>query len=366
MAGAGLVKIGIIGSQFAAEVHAASFKDIPEIARVVAVCSPTPGHARAFARRHEIPQFYQHYRELLADPAVEAVTIAVPNYLHAEITIAAANAGKHVICEKPLGSTLAEAQEMVDVCRRQGVLLLYAEELLFTPKYAKARELAGQGAFGRIHQIRHTATHFGPHSSWFFNPACSGGGALMDLGCHGIALCRWMLGNPVVKTVYAQLGNYVHNAITCEDSATCILELEDNRLCVIDASWTRPGGMDDRMEIYGDGGVTLANLHMGNALPTYSVEGFGASMKMRDKTKGWTYPVFEELWNYGFPQEMRHFARCIRGTEAPRMTGEDGLQVLEILYAAYASAAKGCKLDFPVQVRPEHPPIEPWLRARGR
>ena len=92
--------------------------------------------------------------------------------------------------------------------------------------------------------------------------------------------------------------------------------------------------MTDRSEIYGDGGVTYADLHMGNALPTYSEHGFGYAVEKAPSTQGWSYPVFEEHWNYGIPQEMRHFARCVRGKETLQATGEDGRVVMQALYAA--------------------------------
>ena len=102
-----------------------------------------------------------------------------------------------------------------------------------------------------------------------------------------------------------------------------------------------------RVEIYGEAGVTYANLHMGNALPTYSERGYGYAVEKAPTTTGWTYPVFEELWNYGFPQEMAHFARCVRGKESPQATGEDGVTVMEALYAGYASAGEGRKKELP-------------------
>ena len=99
---------------------------------------------------------------------------------------------------------------------------------------------------------------------------------------------------------------------------------------VIENSWARRGGMDDCIEVYGEGGVTYADLHMGNALPTYSEYGYGYAVEKAPTTKGWTYPVFEEFWNYGLPQEMHHFARCVRGKETPIATGEDGRVVQEV------------------------------------
>jgi predicted dehydrogenase len=109
--------------------------------------------------------------------------------------------------------------------------------------------------------------------------------------------------------------------------------------------------------------VTYANLHMGNALPTYSENGYGYAVEKAPSTKGWSYPVFEELWNYGFPQEMTHFARCVRGKEEPQATGEDGLVVMNVMYAAYASAGEGRKIQMPFSAKGVQKPIDLWFRG---
>jgi predicted dehydrogenase len=124
--------------------------------------------------------------------------------------------------------------------------------------------------------------------------------------------------------------------------------------------------MDDRIEVYGEGGATSANLLMGNALPTYSEYGFGYAVEKAPTTRGWTWPVFEELWNYGFPHEMRHFARCVRGKEEPQATGEDGRAVLEAIYAAYASAGEGRKIALPFRPRGVAKPIDLWRKTDAR
>jgi len=361
----GKVKVGIIGSQFEADIHAASFQIMPEEAEVVAVASPTPGHPEALARKYGIPRVFHDYRKLLQQDDIEMVTIAAPNYLHARLTIDIAHAGKHVICEKPLCMTLEEADEMIDVCRRQGVLLLYAEELFFTPKYVQAKKMADEGALGKVYLVKQSEKHFGPHAPWFWDVERSGGGVFMDMGCHGIAFCYWFLGRPAVKSVQCQMGTYVHSHKTRgEDNSICILEFADGAVGLVENSWARRGGMDDRIEVYGEGGVTYANLHMGNALPTYSQYGFGYAVEKAPETKGWTYPVFEELWNYGFPQEMRHFARCVRGKEEPLATGGDGRVVQEVLYAGYESARTGRKVELPFRPTGVKRPIDLWLAAQ--
>ncbi len=359
------VKVGIIGSQFEADIHAASFQSMPEEAEVVAIASPTPGHPEALARRYGIPRVFHDYKQLLGEKDIEMVTIAAPNFLHARMTIDIARAGKHVVCEKPLCMTLEEADEMIDVCRRQGVLLMYAEELFFAPKYVQAKRMADAGAFGRVHLVKQSEKHSGPHAPWFWDVERSGGGAFTDLGCHGVAFCYWFLGRPRIESVLCHMGTYVHGDRTKgEDESICILEFENHAIGLVEDSWTRQGGMDDRVEIFGEGGCTYANLHMGNALPTFSKYGYGYAVEKAPDTKGWSYPVFEELWNYGFPQEMSHFARCVRGKEEPQATGEDGRVVQEVLYAGYESARTGRKVALPFRPTGVQRPIDLWRKER--
>jgi myo-inositol 2-dehydrogenase/D-chiro-inositol 1-dehydrogenase len=367
MSKTGRVKVGIIGSQFQAHCHAEAFRAVSDEAQVVAVASPTPGNAEKLAKKYGIERIFTDYRQMLAEDDIEMVTITAPNYLHAQMTIDIAKAGKHVLCEKPLCMTLEEADLMIETCKRKGVLLMYAEELFFTPKYVRAKEMAEQGAFGKVYMVKQCEKHFGPHALWFWDVKQSGGGVFMDMGCHGIAFCYWFLDRPEVKNVYCQMGTYVHGDKTeGEDNSVCVIEFSDGAVGVVENSWARRGGMDDRIEVYGEGGVTYANLHMGNALPTYSEYGYGYAVEKAPTTKGWSYPVFEELWNYGFPQEMRHFARCVRGAEEPQATGEDGRVVQEVLYAGYQSAGTGSKVELPFRPEGVKTPIELWLNGNAQ
>src|SRR6476661_3250161 len=242
----GKVKVGIIGSQFQADIHAASFQIMPDEAEAVAIASPTPGNAAALAKRFGISRVFTDYRQMLKERNIEMVTIAAPNSLHCQMTKDIAAAGKHIVCEKPLAMTIAEGEEMIAAAKSHGVLLMYGEELLFTPKYLKVKEIADSGAFGKVYLVKQSEKHFGPHSPWFWDIDQSGGGVLMDMGCHGIAFCYWFLGRPAIKSVYSQLGTYVHADKTRgEDEAFCILEFEGGALGIVEDSWCRRGGMDD-------------------------------------------------------------------------------------------------------------------------
>jgi predicted dehydrogenase len=160
----GKVKVGIVGSRFEADIHAESFRILPEEAEVIAVASPTPGNAASLAKKYGIPNVYTDYREMFKNPEVEMITITAPNVFHCPITLDAANAGKHVVCEKPFSMTLEEADLMVESCKKQGVLLMYAEELYFTPKYVKAKEMA-DWRVGNVVSSQSESTR--SHAEWF-------------------------------------------------------------------------------------------------------------------------------------------------------------------------------------------------------
>jgi predicted dehydrogenase len=354
------IGIGIIGSQFIAELHAEAFKRVTG-AHIAAVASPTESHARTFAQKHHIPRWFTDYHELLQQDDVQIVSLCLPNDLHCQGTLDAARAGKHVICEKPLCRSLREADQMIASCRQAGVQLMYAEELCFTPKYVRAKLLVDEGALGKVYLVKQSEKHFGPHSAWFWDVDRSGGGVLLDMGCHGIEFARWILGRPRATSVYAQCGTYVHRDRTRgDDNAILIIEFENQAVALIEESWARLGGMDDRAEIYGSQGVTYADLLHGSALETYSERGYGYAVEKAPTTRGWTFTMYEELWNYGFPQEMQHFVDCIRHNTPPLVTGQDGRAVLEIILAAYASAGTGKKTALPFSSDVKKP-IDLWL-----
>jgi predicted dehydrogenase len=358
----GKVGVGIIGSQFVAELHAESFKRVPE-AEVVAAASPTEAHVRGFAEKHAIPKWFTDYRELLALPEICMVTIAAPNDLHCRMVCDAAAAGKHVVCEKPLCRTMEEADEMIDACRRAGVKLMYAEELCFAPKYVRAKQLIDAGAIGDVYLVKQAEKHNGPHSAWFWDVSRSGGGVTLDMGCHAFQFFRWILDNRRAVAVTAQMGTYMHKGKTKgDDDAIIIVEFEGGARGIAEESWAKLGGMDDKAEFYGSQGVIFADLLRGNALSTYSETGYDYAVEKASTTVGWTFTSFEEMWNYGFPQEMEHFVDCVQNDRQPLVTGEDGRVVMEIIFAAYESAGKGRRVTLPFAPPEGKTPIELWLR----
>jgi myo-inositol 2-dehydrogenase / D-chiro-inositol 1-dehydrogenase len=259
--------------------------------------------------------------------------------------------------------TIADADAIIAAGRDAGVKMMYAEELLFAPKYVRAKTLADEGALGDVFLVKQSEEHAGPHSPWFWDVRRSGGGVLLDMGCHSIAFCRWVFGNRPVEKVFASMGTFVHGDKTRgEDHSVCLLEFAGGGIGVAENSWAKGGGVDDRAEIYGSKGNTRADLLRGSSLTTWSDVGYGYAVEKAETTVGWTFTMYEESWNYGFPQEMQHFTDCVQRGEEPVVTAEDGRAVLEIIYAAYLSAGTGRAVELPLKDVPEvAQPIELWL-----
>lgn len=354
-------KVAILGCGFIAEIHAASYARFVSDAEVVAVYTRKLEKAKAFAESFGIGAWYDDVDTLLKETDCDVVDICLPNVLHHEVCLKAANAGKHVIIEKPLCLSLKEADEMIEACRKNGKLLMYAEELCFAPKYERVRAIVEKGALGKLYMLKQCEKHSGPHSRWFYESDKSGGGVMMDMGCHALAWFRWMLKGHKPTAVYGNFMRVMHDT-DAEDHAITQLEFDvDGRkvVCVGEDSWAKHGGMQDCIEVYGDEGVCYADLFQGNSSQMYSLNGYDYASEKAGATTGWTFPVFEEAFNQGYPQELRHFIDCVRTGKTPVVTGEDGRAVLEIIHAAYLSAKLGKKVELPFVSEAEKP-VDLW------
>lgn len=355
------VRVGLIGSGFISAIHADALKRCPD-AQIAAVASPSKGKAQAFAQKYGIDHHFTDYRRLLDLKDIDLVVLGIPNDLHCEFTVNAAGAGKHIVLEKPMCLNLAEADRMIAACERAKVKFMYAEELCFAPKYVRLKQLLDSGALGEPVLIKQSEKHDGPHAPHFWDVTRSGGGVTMDMGCHAIQFFRWMLGRPAIKSVYAQMGTHVHSDKTRgDDNAVIILEFANGTTAVAEESWTKLGGMDDRAEVHGSKGVAFADLLHGNAIETYSATGYDYAVEKAGSTVGWSFTIYEEIWNYGFVQEMEHFVDCVKNDRQPLVTGHDARAVMEVLFAAYESAGTGRKVMLPFKTSAARP-FDLWKR----
>lgn len=215
----------------------------------------------------------------------------------------------------------------------------------------------------------------------------------LDMGCHAFEFFRWILGTPtggrqqatlqneqtqshessIVETiavkkaravsVYADMDTFLHKGRTKgEDHAVVLVRFETEAgeaLGVAEESWAKKGGMDDTAEVYGSAGVAYADLLQGNSILAYSDTGYSYAVEKAGTTRGWSFCTFEELWNYGFPQEFAHFVECVADDKEPLETGEDGRAVLEIILGAYQSAGESRKIILPGK-KPAGQPISLW------
>ena len=281
------VKVAILGAGFISDIHTESYQRFVPEAEMVAVYARDAGKVKTFAEQHQIPQWYTDLDAIIKDSGCDVIDICLPNFLHHKAVLKAAAAGKHIIIEKPLAVTLEEADEMITACKNAGVKLMYAEELCFAPKYERVRQMVNEGAIGNLFMLKQSEKHSGPHSDWFYDVNLSGGGVLMDMGCHAIQWFRWMLKNTKVKSVYASMSTVLHKERTKgEDNSVVIIEFENGVTAVAENSWAKHGGMDDKSELYGTGGVIYADLFMGNASIAYSKSGYGYVISQARSPRG--------------------------------------------------------------------------------
>ncbi len=354
------LKVAIFGTGFITKIHLESYARFVPTVEIVAVYGRTLENAKKIAEEFHIPAWYDDMEKLLQEQDVDMVDICLPNYLHHTACMTAAAHDKHVVMEKPLALTLEEADEMIAECKKRHLKLMYAEELCFAPKYERVRSLVEKGAVGQVYMLKQAEKHSGPHSAWFYQKETAGGGVMMDMGCHALAWFRWMNKNNPVKSVFAHMKTVLHDT-DCDDNTVTLVEFENGVTGVAEDSWARHGGMDDRIEVYGTQGVSYADLFQGNSALTYSNKGYDYAAEKAGTTLGWTFTMYEEAFNQGYPQELAHFADCVLNDKQPVVTAEDGRAVLEIIYAAYESARTGQKVALPFTAKVKYP-IELWLK----
>lgn len=356
--GAALIGCGSIGRS-----HAHALAVMPEV-RLVAVCDVDESRARDFARRFGAETYYTDVAALLARPDIDFVVNATANHLHAPLSIQALEAGKHVLVQKPMACTLAEAEAMVTAAERTGRTLMVSFFEFFHPAFTRAKEIIDRGLLGRVFLVKAIMAWYMPRTDvWRFDPAVAGGGILMDGHVHHIALFLWLLGNPAVETVYSELGTLNSDApvedtgVTLIRTATAIAEISgSNRLLEPNAQNGR--FFKERVEIFGSRGT----IHL---CPTErpSLRVFLAEADLDPALAGgWIAPRLEwvpyEERGYSahfnadedpWVAEHRHFVQCLREGRTPVSDARFGRRVQEILAAAYLSAAERRAVRLPLE-----------------
>jgi predicted dehydrogenase len=325
---------GLIGDFYTMTLHGQRGRD-----RVRVVYSRTEERGRAFSERWGIPEHTTDLSAAVNHPETDVVVVGLPNYLHEEAVAAAAAAGKAVLCTKPLGRNAEEAQRILETVERAGVFGGYLEDLCYTPKTLKAVASVEAGALGDITWVRSRETHPGPHSAWFWDGRLTGGGAIIDLGCHCIEIIRSFVGkgNRPLE-VMCHTDTLVH-PIADEDNAVALIRFESGAIGQFEVSWTFRGGMDLRDEVAGTQGTIWINHFLRTGFEMFTTGGSGGYVAEKAETSaGWLFPVGDEVSELGYTDMFSDMFDAIDGDRAPRETLYDGYVVNAVMDACYRSA----------------------------
>ncbi len=333
-----IVKIAILGSGFVAEFYLQGLANVNG-QRVVVNYSRSRPRAKAFAARWGIPEYTSDLAGVLAREDIDLYIIALPNEAHLAASLMLSKARKAQVCTKPLARNRREAKTMWQAVKKSGCFHGYAETEVFAPAVVKARETIERGGIGRVLWVRSRESHSGPHSPHFWDIEKTGGGALNDLGCHCIEAARYFFGKEdAVVEVMAWGGTLVHRKKTQgEDNALLVMKFASGGIAHCELSWTTKGGLDLRNEVHGADGSLFTDVTRGTPISTFTTRSAGYVVEKADLDIGWTRPLPEEAFAYGYQAEMKHFVECVRTGQTPRETYEDGYVVNCILDAGYES-----------------------------
>jgi len=325
---------GFIGDFYTMTLHGQRGRD-----RVRVAYSRSAERGQAFCRRWDVPESTTDMDAAIRHPDTDVVVVALPNHLHEDAVKAVAAAGKAVLCTKPLGRNADEAKRMLDAVEAAGVFGGYLEDLCYTPKSLKAVRSVQEGAIGDVTWVRSRETHPGPHSAWFWDGRLTGGGAIIDLGCHCIEIIRNFVGkgNRPVE-VMCTTDTLVH-PIDDEDNAIALIRFESGAIGQFEVSWTFRGGMDLRDEVAGTHGTIWLNHFLRTGFEMFTAGGGrGYVAEKAETSAGWLFPVGDEVSALGYVDMFSDMFDAIDGGGTPRETLYDGYVVNAIMDAAYRSA----------------------------
>jgi predicted dehydrogenase len=310
------MRVALFGTGWITRFHARAVLDHPGSELVAAANWREESLAR-LAETFDIPRTTTRWEDLAEDPDVDAVVIATPNALHAPQTIACLRTGKHVLVEKPMAATLAEAEAMLEAARASEGRLMVAHCWRFHDDVRAMRDRVAAGAFGRVVKTRGYGVHvqWGP-SGWFTDPALAGGGALLDMGVHAIDTARFLLGDPLPRRVCAVVGRR-YGDYAVDDDGILLITWDQGTNSIVESGWWQPhlAGLEADTEVYGTGGY-------GRIWPF---------------TEG--PPGYEHCAQPMYSAQMAAFLNAVGDGQQPRPSGEDGLVVMRVVDEAYRSSA---------------------------
>jgi predicted dehydrogenase len=328
------VKVGIIGLGWPGREHLKGYLQSTQ-AQVTAVCDANTELAARVAEEHGVEGIYADHKTMLREAGIDAVSVCLPNYLHAPISLDALRAGKHVICEKPPALDARQAKRMAAAAERAGVVLMYALCQRFSGAVKLARDYIDKGELGDIyygravyHRRRGIPSGTG---SWFTDKKRSGGGALIDIGVHALDAAWWLMGTPkpvsVSGNAYHKFGHVVPKGthFDVDDSAFGLVRFDNDATLILECSWALNQAGGSIVQVAGTkGGAELSPL------------------KLFLERDGVPTDVVPQVPNVdSFAGQTGHFVDCIRRGRTPLMSSEQGVQLMQMLDGIYKSAQTG-------------------------
>jgi predicted dehydrogenase len=265
--------------------------------------------------------------------------VGLPNDLHKEAIFAAVDAGKPVLCTKPLARNAKEAWEILQKVEKAGVFHGYLEDLVYTPKHLKAHTSVENGAIGKVLWVRSREAHPGPHSDWFWNPEKSGGGAIIDLGCHCIEIGRSFIGKNIRPVEVVCWADTQVKPIDAEDHAIGLVRFQNGAIGQFEVSWCFRGGMELKDEVAGvEGSIRIDNF-LRTGFEMFSAPGKkGYVAEKAESESGWLFPVGDEVHELGYNHMFTDMLNAIETGKKPTEDFYDGYVVNAIMDACYKSA----------------------------
>ncbi len=332
-------KIAMIGGGFIGDFYIHALHGQRRTDRVHVVYSRSESSAKKMADRWGIPNWTTDMKKAVNHPDIDTVVVALPNFQHLEAVRLAAEAGKSILVTKPLGRNAKEAREMLDLVEKHGVFHGYLEDLCYTPKTLKARESIRNGALGNILWVRSRETHPGPHSDWFWNSELSGGGAIIDLGCHCIEIARNFIGKDIKPLEVMCWADTQVKPIDAEDHAIALVKYASGAIGQFEVSWCFRGGMDLRDEVMGVEGTVFLNHFLRTGIEMFTAVGEGEYVAEKAETAtGWLFPVGDEVNALGYDFMFTDMFNAMDDGKQPMETFYDGYVVNAIIDACYKSA----------------------------
>ncbi len=343
------LRVLLIGAAFSADLHSDGYSRILDKVQIVGICDRATDRIHDLAKRYGFEGYtaYDDYDKAIAECDCDLIDICMPNFLHHDIAIKAMNAGKDIICEKPLATTVEDAKDMVDTADRLGKHIYYAEDWLFAPAYRKALEILDSGKVGKPLYVRARESHCGSHSPFAQSIKYCGGGCMVHLGVHPVSFMLAMKDNKWSELTAMTSGggenNMVHHQMEGEDWAGAFVRFADGTTATLEANYVTVGGMEDVMDIYCEQGCIHVDLSFSGPVKVFSIPGLDYTVEKAEITTGWSTPAVDEKYNLGYCGEINHFVECAKaGVDAQvGLRGRDGYETLKVINLIYNSAKEG-------------------------